>query len=204
MTQPRLHSRGAAGDRSCGGYALLTLLAVLGCGREAPRQAPPQNGKPAEPAPAALERKAEEPSGPAASEQDRAADKAPTAAPFAPPPPATPAPRPAKPAASKAAPGGAANALRRALGDGDDGMDWRTGAPASESQLLRQRLDEAVKLSTPDCPSARERKQAICDLANQICQLVDRDPDVASVESYCDDAKQRCSAAERRTAQRCK
>ncbi|MEO8184806.1 MAG: hypothetical protein ABI895_38855 [Deltaproteobacteria bacterium] len=44
-----------------------------------------------------------------------------------------------------------------------------------------------MKQSTPDCPSARDRKQAICDLASQICQLVDRDPDVASVESYCDD-----------------
>jgi hypothetical protein len=60
-----------------------------------------------------------------------------------------------------------------------------------------------VKLSTPDCPSARERKQAICDLAQQICQMVDRDPDIASVESYCDDARQRCSDAEKRTAQRC-
>jgi hypothetical protein len=69
---------------------------------------------------------------------------------------------------------------------------------------LRQRLDDVVKQSTPNCPSARERKQAICDLASQICQLVDQDPDVASVESYCDDAKQRCSEAERRTSQRCK
>jgi hypothetical protein len=34
--------------------------------------------------------------------------------------------------------------------------------------------------------------------------MVDRDPDVASVESYCDDAKQRCSDAGTRTAQRCK
>ena len=71
------------------------------------------------------------------------------------------------------------------------------------TQSLVQRLDDAVRLGTPDCPSARQRKTAICDLARQICELVDRDPNVASVAQYCDDAKQRCSEAEQRTIERC-
>jgi hypothetical protein len=71
------------------------------------------------------------------------------------------------------------------------------------AQALVQRLDDAVGLGTPDCPSARNRKTAICDLARQICELVDRDPNVASVAQYCDDAKQRCSEAGQRTIERC-
>ncbi len=71
------------------------------------------------------------------------------------------------------------------------------------AQALVQRLDDAVVLGTPDCPSARNRKTAICDLARQICELVDRDPNVASVAQYCDDAKQRCSEAAQRTIERC-
>jgi hypothetical protein len=199
MTKPRL-ARASLGCRG----ALLALLVFFGCGREAPQQAPPQNGKPSEPAPAQPEPKAEEPSGsPSMLEKDRAADEAPAAAPFAPPPPATPAARAAKPGAKAPARGAPTAAGRARAAESNDGTDWSTGDGLTP-QVLRQRLDDAVKLSTPDCPSARERKQAICDLANQICQLVDRDPDVASVESYCDDAKQRCSEAERRTAQRCR
>lgn len=64
-------------------------------------------------------------------------------------------------------------------------------------------LGRAVKLGAPDCPSAESRKKAVCDLAGQICQLVERDPNVASVAQYCEDAKQRCSEATRRTAARC-
>jgi hypothetical protein len=200
-------TRGCRRARARNAWPLLALLGVLGevgCGREAPRQAPPQNGKPAESAPAQPEGKEEEQSvRPSPLEKDRAADEAPAAAPFAPPPPATPAPSSAKPdeqtrrrqtpPAKRARPNG------RGAAPGADFAE----APLTP-QLLRQRLDDAVKLSTPDCPSARDRKQAICDLANQICQLVDRDPDVASVESYCDDARQRCNEAGRRTAQRCR
>jgi hypothetical protein len=60
-----------------------------------------------------------------------------------------------------------------------------------------------LPLSGSDCPSARERSKAICDLANQICGLLDHDPDVASVEGYCSNARQRCEMARRRTAERC-
>jgi hypothetical protein len=181
---------------SSGLRPLLPLLLFLACGREPPREAPPQNGKPAEPAPAvpapAPEREQQKSVIP---EQDRA-EPAPSELAPAPPPPAVAPRSPAKPAAKRRAP--AKGATR------EDGLDWDFGpAPTERTQTLRQRLDDAVRLSTPDCPSARERKQAICDLAQQICQMVDRDPDVASVESYCDDAKQRCNEAAKRTAQRC-
>jgi hypothetical protein len=68
---------------------------------------------------------------------------------------------------------------------------------------LRSRLDQAYGAASPDCPSARDRKKAVCDLASQICQLTDRDPNVASVAEYCDQARRRCSEAERRTGERC-
>jgi len=109
------------------------------------------------------------------------------------------APAPAKPAsksrASSASPEGAAES-ERAIGGGAD--DAERDAPA-----LRQRLDRAYRAGSPDCPSARERKKAVCDLATQICQLTDRDPNVASVAEYCSEAKNRCSQAERRTQERC-
>jgi len=102
---------------------------------------------------------------------------------------------PARPAASKRAPSAAEEASADHLG----------GANASVRKpgALRAQLDRAERAATPDCPSARERKKAVCDLAGQICGLTDRDPNVASVAEYCADAKQRCSAAERRTAEHC-
>lgn len=175
----------------------LALLALSACGREPPREAPPQNGKPAAPALPEQEgpREEQKSTAPAPLEKDQAEPK-PAASEFAPVPAPPPAAAPARPAAKRAPAKGEApsseESAERALGPTE-----RALGP------LRQRLDDAVKASTPDCPSARERKQAICDLAHQICQMVDRDPDIASVESYCDDAKQRCSDAEKRTAQRC-
>ena len=68
---------------------------------------------------------------------------------------------------------------------------------------LRERLGRAYRAGSPDCPSARDRKKAVCDLASQICQLTDRDPNVASVAEYCSEAKERCTEAERRTQERC-
>jgi translation initiation factor IF-2 len=76
-------------------------------------------------------------------------------------------------------------------------------AKVGSAELLMQRLGTAVNLATPDCPSARDRKRAICDLAAQICRLVDNDPNVASVVEYCSDARKRCSDAGQRIAERC-
>jgi hypothetical protein len=77
------------------------------------------------------------------------------------------------------------------------------GGTPTQPEALRRRLDRAYQAQSADCPSARDRKKAVCDLATQICSLTDRDPDVASVAEYCDDARRRCSEAERRTEERC-
>jgi hypothetical protein len=190
------------------GLALAGSAFALGCftqkpsGESAPSTpaapaAAPEPEAPAEPAPPPL------PSSESLLEQKKEAPASgkgvvpgsPTAAPRR----STSAPAPAKPAAkarSAAPPEGAAE---RALGgNADDAEDAEPDAPA-----LRQRLDRAYRAGSPDCPSARERKKAVCDLATQICQLTDRDPNVASVAEYCSEAKQRCSQAEQRTQERC-
>jgi hypothetical protein len=186
--------------------ALLLGLALPGCGKEAAREAPPQTGRPSEPAPpppAEPTPPAEPGVSPEMLDKDRAADEAPAAAPSAPPRPASKPAAPSGRGAPRAASPPPSKAARETAPEGD--LDFGVGGEAPLTpQLLYQRLDGLVKQSTPDCPSARDRKQAICDLAGQICQMVEHDPDVASVESYCDDAKHRCSEAERRTAQRCK
>lgn len=109
---------------------------------------------------------------------------------------------PAPPGSSRAPSKPRARPTRAAESKRAESEESRNAA-LPRTQALVQRLDDAVGLGTPDCPSARNRKTAICDLARQICELVDRDPNVASVAQYCDDAKQRCSEAEQRTAERC-
>jgi hypothetical protein len=104
--------------------------------------------------------------------------------------------RPAPPrAASKRARSAAESAASAPLGG--------AGAEPQKPAALRAQLERAERAATPDCPSARERKKAVCDLAGQICSLTERDPNVASVAEYCADARQRCNDAERRTAQSC-
>jgi hypothetical protein len=71
------------------------------------------------------------------------------------------------------------------------------------SQELSERLNDAAALASPDCASARQRKRTICDLAEQICGLSDRDPNLASVAEYCEIAQRRCNEAGQRTRQRC-
>jgi hypothetical protein len=73
---------------------------------------------------------------------------------------------------------------------------------SASPQALFEQL-QSLKLATADCPSARERTKAICDLASRICGLVERDPEVASTLEYCNNANERCSDATRRTAARC-
>lgn len=183
------------------GLALVVLASALGCftqkpsGETAPsapttpapereEAAPP----PPPPAETLVEQKKEAPaSGQGAVPSSPAAEPARRSAPVQ--------PAPAKPA-SKARSARPESAAERAIGGNAD--DAERDAPA-----LRQRLDRAYRAGSPDCPSARERKKAVCDLATQICQLTDRDPNVASVAEYCSEAKQRCSQAEQRTQERC-
>jgi hypothetical protein len=112
---------------------------------------------------------------------------------------AAPAPAPLVPQKQPAT-----KARRSAQPEADMEHDDRApGASESSSDRLRQRLDRAYRAGAPDCPAARDRKKAVCDLAAQICQLIDRDPNVAAVAEYCADAKERCAEAQRRTEERC-
>lgn len=183
--------------RQVGVGAWLGLLLATSClspppSREsAPSVAPPAAPAPAEAAP--LEEPA--PAPPAAPSVESQASEA---KPSLTPPrraqePAQPTPRPA----SKARARGASGA------DARDDSEVGSGATAQNAARLHAQLDRAERETTPDCPAARERKKAVCDLAGQICNLTDRDPNVASVAEYCADARRRCTDAERRTAERC-
>lgn len=72
-----------------------------------------------------------------------------------------------------------------------------------ELRLLKQRLTVEQSKSKSNCDSATERSQAICDLAKQICQLIERDPNVASLASHCSQARERCRQAKLTTSSRC-
>lgn len=205
QTRPR-RARAKHRRRVRGGLAALAL--ALGCFTQkpssesapgapaapatAPEPEPPPPAAPLAPAESLVEQKQEEP----ASGKGALPQPTPAAAPARSSTPKRSAPaKPAAKARSSAGPEGAADSERAVGGNADDA---ERDAPA-----LRQRLDRAYRAGSPDCPSARERKKAVCDLATQICQLTDRDPNVASVAEYCSEAKQRCSQAEQRTQERC-
>jgi len=182
---------------------LLVSLAAGACTKEAPREPPPRAEEPeAETAPKTTEPAPPPPAAPEPSElqlRQQSSDELEFGAGKAAPA------KPAAPAAKKGrSPAAAQEAPRRAAPSEGNAIDLdQPKDDGASPEALRRELSKAVDLSTPDCPSARERKQAICDLASQLCQLVDRDPDVASVEAYCSEARQRCNEAERRTAERC-
>ena len=184
---------------------LLIGLAACACTKEAPREPPPRAEEPeAAPAPNTTEPAPPPPAAPEPSRQDESGGGMDFGlGEAAPVKPAAPA---AAPAAKKSRPPAAARAATPRKAAPSAGTEIDLDKPKDDGaspEALRRELSKAVDLSTPDCPSARERKQAICDLASQLCQLVDRDPDVASVEAYCAEARQRCNEAERRTAERC-
>lgn len=188
------------------GATLLVCACVQACFTKEPSReetptpasssAPPS---PAPPAPSAESEKKEmapeQSNGGSARDLGDPGNRAPSpvAAPSAPPRAQAPAKARARSAPKAAAEG--------APSDADDALE-NERAPSAPRELM-QRLSDAYRGGSPDCPSAQSRKKAVCDLATQICQLMDRDPNVASVAEYCEDAKQRCSEAQRRTAERC-
>jgi hypothetical protein len=166
------------------------VLGALAClrpqapGEGAPSSAPATSPTPAPEAPAIVQ---EPPAEPAAAPASGAGEAAIGAGGAAPPPAA-----PSKPKEQRASPRKSSPAAVQSSRDEE---------PAADD--LRRRLDRAYAASSPDCPSARERKKAVCDLATQICSLTDRDPNVASVADYCEGARRRCNDAERKTSERC-
>lgn len=185
--------------------AIVSCLGALGCQscmsgeparEEAPRAPTPP---PPEPAPAPAETLEGDEADQEMRREEPAKDERRMGAPSGAAP--TTAPR----ASSGALPERKGEARRRAAeaeapGAADDALKRRS---LSQPEQLMDRLERAVRSDAADCPSAETRKKAVCDLANQICQLVERDPNVASVVQYCADAKERCSQASRRTRERC-
>lgn len=191
--------------------AVIACFSALGCqscvsGEPAREEAP---RSPAPPPPQAVQPQAETLEGEADKEMRReepASDATGLGAPVAAPPKRAAPSSAAKPS-TRALPeqkagarGRAAQAPAEAPGGADD--ELAKGRLEQPEQLM-ERLDRAMRSGAADCPSAESRRKAVCDLAGQICQLVDRDPNVASVVQYCRDAKERCSEASRRTRERC-
>jgi hypothetical protein len=179
---------------------ILVVCLAQSCFKKEPaREAPSSTAAPPPPVPPKA-KKAEE-----AETRDGRAPAEPAAPGSAPLAPVAPSPSTGsalKPAA-KARSRGDRQELRRSTSREEKGGTEPEKDDSESPAALMERLSEEVKAAAPDCPSARERRKAICDLASQICQLTDRDPNVASVEQYCGDARQRCGEAGRRTQERC-
>jgi outer membrane biosynthesis protein TonB len=171
---------------------LLAALAAPSClTKEAPRETPPS--APEAPPPPAVT----PPPPPAPPEGE--ASEAPARDTSQKKPSSQALPRKAAPAPSPAAPEGAgapkASAESKRALDRDDA--------AARANALMQQLRSTPSQPTADCPAAREQRATICALADRICRMVDRDPNVASIADYCSEARQRCADAGRRTAERC-
>lgn len=175
--------------RRAAAFGAALVLVAPACLRPQPsREGAPGSAPAAGPAPAP-ERPAESSAPPSPAKADaRASGAADTVGGGERPEPPESKPK-GRPAAARKSSSGGLSALR-------------AEAAASVGDL-RRRLDRVYGASTPDCPSARERKKAVCDLATQICSLTERDPNVASVAEYCEDARRRCLDARQRTSRRC-
>jgi hypothetical protein len=168
------------------------LAAAQAClSKEAPREtapspAPPPSTPPVPPAEPATTTPAEGEAAPAPAADGEASKPASQLVPRK----VAPAPSAARPESA----GPPKAEAKRSL-DVDDSV--------SQAGALMQQLRSTPSMPTADCPAAREQRATICALAERICRLVDRDPNVASIADYCTEARQRCADAGRRTAERC-
>jgi len=196
---------------------LLVLALTAACARksapahsEAPAVATGSAGGETAPAdePRATEAAEEEP----ATEEKAAAPGAQPAEPVAPspapPPPAAGRDRaesdrkddlaqPAKPKSSKKS-----TASRGAVDSVDEESRADIEQAARELEANFERLGDALRLATPDCPSARQFGQRICDLAERICRIAERGDDSDQL-ALCVDGRNRCAESQRRLAERC-
>jgi hypothetical protein len=63
-------------------------------------------------------------------------------------------------------------------------------------------LEKALSLSTPDCVTAKQLRDRVCDLAEHICRLADESSG-SSVQQLCGDGRGRCADAKRRYGETC-
>jgi hypothetical protein len=80
--------------------------------------------------------------------------------------------------------------------------DGEIARAARELEANFEQLGDALRLSTPDCPSARQFGERICGLAERICRIAEasEDPDELAL---CVDGRNRCAESQRRLSERC-
>jgi len=64
-------------------------------------------------------------------------------------------------------------------------------------------FDGAMELASPDCGRAGQLRDAICDLADRICNIAEDNPEHTDVADQCQDGQSRCDSARNRVGDRC-
>jgi hypothetical protein len=82
-----------------------------------------------------------------------------------------------------------------------ESLDYE-GATKALSQAT-DAFESAVALADLDCTLVQSLKARICDLAARICKLEGESPPASGSAARCEDAKESCTRAEDRTAERC-
>lgn len=186
--------------------ALAALALCAGCfTKEAPREAPPPAQEPSVSPPPSAAPTAESPSPPPPPGASDGFDFGAGPAGRTPGAPAAEPERSRQPLdnekpKSDARPRKAAPAPKAAA---ESKRELEGGSDVERANAWLEQLRSTRRVPAADCPGARAQRDTICALAERICRLVDRDPNVASIADYCTEARQRCVDAGRRTAERC-
>ena len=64
-------------------------------------------------------------------------------------------------------------------------------------------LEDSLRASAPDCPTAHVLGDRVCALAARLCQLAEDKAANAEVRAHCEDGKPRCEHARARVAAAC-
>jgi hypothetical protein len=76
------------------------------------------------------------------------------------------------------------------------------GQAERELEASFGRLSEELRLNTPDCPSAEQFVNRICELAEHICRLAEKEDEPEDL-AVCVDGRNRCAESRRRYSDRC-
>lgn len=176
--------------------SLAVLVCLLAAGPQLTACAKaPEASQASEPAPAEAEEKAADDEGAAKKEDGAPRQKA-----------ATPgAPQPAAPPPAAEHPDSlpdrdearAGNALEEQKPMPDDIEDASEALSKTFSNLER-----ALELSVPDCTTAKQLRDRVCELSEHICRLAG-DTDNRASQEMCGDGRGRCADAKRRYSATC-
>lgn len=71
-----------------------------------------------------------------------------------------------------------------------------------ELEASFSKLGDELRLSSPDCPTARQLAGRVCQLAEHICRIAERGKDAVRLAT-CVDGRNRCAEANRRIEGKC-